>query len=158
MRIISLIIKIISCFVLVASWVFIISNFGNLPNSIPTHYGWDGNPDHYSSRNTIWITLVIQTILFFTLLYYSKNPTKPGLNIPKNLKQNKVVAEIVVSSLLFIIMLLLGTISCASIITSLENLQKISLVISCILGLLFVWFIGIFLLSSKISKQQKQIL
>ncbi len=126
-----------------------------MPQLVPVHYDFDGMPDSLGSKNTNWFLLLIQTALFFLLLYFSKNPDKPGLNIPKNLKENKVIAEFVVSGLLFLMMLIFGLISYESTLNALGEINTLSSAHNYLLALLLFWLIGILIWSFFLSKRKK---
>jgi len=155
MKILALLLKIISAVMLIFSWVFIMVNFNDLPESVPIHYGFDGKPDIFGSKNINWFLLVIQSGIFFLLLYFSKNPEKPGLNIPKNLKENKKAADFIVSSLLFLMMLIFGLISYESTLNGLNEINRLSPLHNYLLFLLLVWIIGILIWSFLLSKRKK---
>ena len=155
MKILTLLLKVISAVMLIFSWVFIIVNFNDLPESVPIHYGIDGKPDDFGSKNMNWFLLLIQSGIFFLLLYFSKNPDKPGLNIPKNLKENKKTADFIVSSLLFLMMLIFGLISYESTLNGLSKIDRLSPLHNYLLILLFLWLIGILVWSFILSKRKK---
>lgn len=45
-------IEIIGWFALLAIWVLVISNYSNLPDTIPTHYNGVGNADGFGIKQT----------------------------------------------------------------------------------------------------------
>lgn len=53
-----------------AIWVLILTNYSNLPESIPTHFNGSGQPDRFGAKGSIIISPVIATFvfLFMTLL------------------------------------------------------------------------------------------
>jgi uncharacterized membrane protein len=38
--------------------------YGQLPEQIPTHYGFSGLPDHYSGKGALWMLPVIGVVMF----------------------------------------------------------------------------------------------
>ncbi len=48
--------------------------YGQLPESIPGHYDWRGQPDSYSNKATIWILPAIGIFLFVVLTAVNKYP------------------------------------------------------------------------------------
>ncbi len=157
MKIVSVILKILSALTLVFSWVFVVVNFQAMPQIVPIHYGFNGMPDGYGSKNMNWFLLVLQTGMFVLLWYFSKNPDKQGLNIPASLKSDPVIADFVVSSLLFLTMLILGWISYESVLNALGNIKGLSSVNNYLLAALFLWLIGILIWSVIISKHKKKL-
>jgi len=49
-------------------------NYGSLPESIPKHFDWQGNPDSYGSKNTIWFLPILGILLYFGLTILSRYP------------------------------------------------------------------------------------
>ncbi len=155
MKAVSYIFKTLSALILLFSWVFVVVNFQKMPQSVPIHYGMDGLPDGYGPKSTNWFLLLIQSGLFFLLLYFSRNSDKPGLSIPNNLKSDPVVAEFVVSSLLFLMMLILGLISYESVLNALGKIKGLSAANNYLLLALLLWLVGILIWSAIISKRKK---
>ncbi|WP_313099038.1 DUF1648 domain-containing protein [Epilithonimonas sp.] len=154
MRIISFVLKIISFMLLIFVWIFTINNFKNLPETIPIHYNLDGTPDGFGSRSTIWFETTLTTALFLFLMYASKKPNFPLLNIPQNIKQKPILTEFVVSILLLIIMLIFADINYESIQNALGKTNGLSSIMHYLLGLVFIFVFGLLIYSYIISKRQ----
>ncbi len=58
------ILEVISWVALVALIVIPAIWYGQLPEQIPTHYGFSGTPDHYGAKSAIWILPVIGVVMF----------------------------------------------------------------------------------------------
>ena len=153
---ISFFLKLISFFILVFTWAFTILNFGNLPEIIPVHYNFAGNPDGFGSKHLMWLLNGLMTGMFLILLYLSKRPNSPWLNIPQNLKAKPVTTELVVAVLMFLIMLLFGNISCGSVLSGLGKTDGISTATNYILGLIFLFIIGMMLYSWRLTQMKNR--
>lgn len=67
-------IEIIGWFALLAIWVLAISNYSNLPDTIPTHYNGVGNADGFGNKTNILILPIIASILFVGITIINKFP------------------------------------------------------------------------------------
>ena len=67
-------IEIIGWFALLAIWVLVISNYSNLPDTIPTHYNGVGNADGFGNKTNILILPIIASILFVGITIINKFP------------------------------------------------------------------------------------
>ncbi|GGG61581.1 DUF1648 domain-containing protein [Epilithonimonas arachidiradicis] len=155
MKVISFVLKIISFLILIFIWIFTIVNFKKLPEIVPIHYNLDGIPDGFGSRGTIWFETGLTTVLFLFLMYVSKKPDFPLLNIPQNIKDNPILTEFVVSVLLLIIMLIFADINYESIQNALGKTNGLGSMMHYLLGLVFIFVVGLLIYSYKISKRQK---
>ena len=156
MKNISFFLKLISFFILIFIWIFTILNFKNLPEIIPVHYDFVGNPDGFGSKNSLWFLNGVMTLMFIFLLYVSKKPDFPLLNIPQNLKDDPEITELVVSILMTLTISLLGVISYESLLNALGKTTGLSSTTNYLLGLLFLFIIGMMLYSWKLSKSKSK--
>jgi len=62
--------------VLIAIWGFTIYHFNKLPNIIATHFDFNGNPDGFGSKNTIWLLPVIITSIYILIYALNRYPHK----------------------------------------------------------------------------------
>ena len=154
MKTISLVLKVISFVVLILIWIFTIVNFKNLPETIPIHYNIVGTPDGFGSKSTIWFETTLTTALFLFLMYVSKKPNFPLLNIPQNIKKKPILTEFIVSILLLIIMLIFADINYEIIQNALGKTNGLSSIIHYLLGLVFIFVFGLLIYSYIISKRQ----
>ena len=67
-------VEIIGWFALLAIWVLVISNYSNLPDTIPTHYNSVGNADGFGNKTNILILPLIASILFVGITIINKFP------------------------------------------------------------------------------------
>lgn len=154
MKTISFVLKVISFVVLILIWIFTIVNFKNLPETIPIHYNIAGTPDGFGPKSTIWFETTLTTALFLFLMYVSKNPDFPLLNIPQNIKKKPILTEFIVSILLLIIMLIFADINYEIIQNALGKTNGLSSIIHYLLGLVFIFVFGLLIYSYIISKRQ----
>ena len=154
MKTISFVLKVISFVVLILIWIFTIVNFKNLPETIPIHYNIDGTPDGFGPKSTIWFETTLTTALFLFLMYVSKKPNFPLLNIPQNIKKKPILTEFIVSILLLIIMLIFADINYESIRNALGKTNGLSSIMHYLLGLVFIFVFGLLIYSYIISKRQ----
>ena len=154
MKTISFVLKVISFVVLILIWIFRIVNFKNLPETIPIHYNIAGTPDGFGPKSTIWFETTLTTALFLFLMYVSKKPNFPLLNIPQNIKKKPILTEFIVSILLLIIMLIFADINYEIIQNALGKTNGLSSIIHYLLGLVFIFVFGLLIYSYIISKRQ----
>ena len=154
MKTISFVLKVVSFVVLILIWIFTIVNFKNLPETIPIHYNIDGTPDGFGPKSTIWFETTLTTALFLFLMYVSKKPNFPLLNIPQNIKKKPILTEFIVSILLLIIMLIFADINYENIQNALGKTNGLSSIIHYLLGLVFIFVFGLLIYSYIISKRQ----
>ena len=67
-------VEIIGWVALLAIWVLVISNYSNLPDTIPTHYNGMGNADGFGNKTNILILPIIASILFVGITIINKFP------------------------------------------------------------------------------------
>lgn len=59
--------EIFGIFVVLASFVLPAINYSSLPDSLPRHFGSDGQPDAYGSKGIIWVLPTVGFILYLTI-------------------------------------------------------------------------------------------
>ena len=67
-------VKWISLIAIISIWILTITNYSGLPEVIPIHFGPDGSPDGYGSKNWIWLMPIIGTIIALGLGYLLGRP------------------------------------------------------------------------------------
>ena len=156
MKNLSFSLKIIASIILVFTWVYTIINFGSLPEIVSVHYGFNGKPDGFGSKNTLWFFLGVTTIVYVFLIYLSKNPNSPLLNIPRNLKNSPKVSELIVTVLNVLVMSLFSLINYESLQNALGKTEELSSAVNYVIGLMFLFIIVMVIYSYRFSKTQKQ--
>lgn len=152
----SFFLKMISFLLLIFIWIFTIINFNHLPEVIPTHFGSNGKADAFGNKNATWALAAIATGVFILLFYLSHNSSSRFLNLPRNIKSNPEISNLIVDLMNMTIMAMFAVINYGSILTALEKSEGLNTVL--MYGLLFILFliiIGSFSYSWKISKTKK---
>jgi len=155
MKVISIFSNTISGLILIFIWIFTIVNFQQLPEIIPTHFNFEGNPDDFGTKNSMWFLVGIATACFALMLYLSKNPNSRFLNIPRNLKEDPKIGKLIVSILNVIVMLIFADISYESISIALGKTEHLSSAINYLIATIFILIIGMMIYSGRISSTQK---
>ena len=70
----SKIANLISLLSVVGIVLYIVITWKNIPNMIPGHYNIAGEIDKYSSKNSIWILIVVQILLFTMMAVLERFP------------------------------------------------------------------------------------
>ncbi len=70
----DILLEIIGYFLLVLFWIFIISNYQTLPESIPIHYNGLGEVDNYGKKTSIFLLPIIGSLLFLMLSVLNQSP------------------------------------------------------------------------------------
>lgn len=154
MKSVAILLRIISFTVLAAAWIYTALNFQHLPEQIPVHFGFDGLPDRYGSRHSIWLLLSINTAVFIFLNYLFKNTDSALLNIPNNIRQNKPLTQLIISILMILVVTLFGVGTWDTIQSGLGKAERLSSVINYLIGLCILLVLAILIYSARIRKTQ----
>jgi uncharacterized membrane protein len=141
-------IKVINYLILAFVWVFTVFNFNSLPETIPTHFGLDNKADAYGSRNSLFILPVVTTVLFLLLAYVSKHPYSPLLNVPDTMRKDPLETEFFVLVIQFFIVLLFASLIHEVFRVTFSVGDEMSNRTFIILGLMFLFIIGMVLRSN----------
>jgi len=60
--------------IIIFMWAYCFYHFASLPEIIPTHYGFNGKPDDYGSKSTIFLIPGIVTALVLLLRFLNRFP------------------------------------------------------------------------------------
>ena len=60
--------------VLLLMWLFVVWNYGSLPDEIPSHFGAGGEVDDYSRKSFLFVLPGIATIIFLGMKVLGKYP------------------------------------------------------------------------------------
>ncbi|SEF76986.1 Protein of unknown function [Halpernia humi] len=138
--------------ILVGITAFIILNFNSLPDIIPTHFNLSGKPDSFSNKNFIFFLMPIGFMIFLTLFFTSKNPESPFLNLPKDIKENKLATFLVLSVINCVFSLIFADLFYESYLVAMSKRTELSGNILYLLGALLLIIILINIFSKKIGK------
>lgn len=64
----------INFLLVVILWVYTLKNYKKLPAKIPTHFDFDGKPDHFGSKGMIYLFPVLSTVFYIAFFFITKNP------------------------------------------------------------------------------------
>ena len=79
-------IEIIGWLLIISVWGLTITNYANLPDTIPTHYNGAGQADGFGGKATILTLPLTATVLFVGLTFLNKFPHI--FNYPTNITQD----------------------------------------------------------------------
>lgn len=60
--------------VLALLWLYVIMHYGELPDKIPIHFDWKGQPDNTGAKYTLWMLPVMATIIGMVFSVLEKYP------------------------------------------------------------------------------------
>jgi uncharacterized membrane protein len=60
--------------ILLATWLMLLFFFKNLPDTIPVHYNYLGQPDRFGPKASIFVLPIIATIVFVAMTMLNKYP------------------------------------------------------------------------------------
>ena len=87
----SKIANLISLLSVVGIVLYVIIMWKNIPDMIPGHYNIAGEIDKYSSKNSIWIILVVQILLFTMMSVLERFPNIWNTGVKTTDKNREVV-------------------------------------------------------------------
>lgn len=67
-------IELLSVSLLLLMWLYIITEYDSLPQTIASHFNAKGDADAYASKSTIWLLPSIVTVLYVGLFILNKYP------------------------------------------------------------------------------------
>ncbi len=67
-------IELLSIALLLLTWLYAITQYNDLPETIASHFNSKGEADGYSHRSTIWFIPALATILYIGLFILNKYP------------------------------------------------------------------------------------
>ena len=59
--------EVLSLIILASMWVYVATNYADLPEKIAHHFDLKGNPDRWGSKSIIWVMPFIATLLWILL-------------------------------------------------------------------------------------------
>ncbi len=70
----DIILEIMGWVALAGLWIFILMNYSNLPETIPTHFNGAGKVDNYGSKATLFMLPIIATLAYIGLTVLNNYP------------------------------------------------------------------------------------
>ncbi|MEI6090122.1 MAG: DUF1648 domain-containing protein [bacterium] len=77
--------------ILLTLWIFTVTNYYNLPETIPTHFNGAGHIDSFGSKFTIFLLPIIGTILFIGMTLLNNFPHI--FNYPTNITADNALEQ-----------------------------------------------------------------
>ncbi|MEQ9290327.1 MAG: DUF1648 domain-containing protein [Cyclobacteriaceae bacterium] len=66
--------EILGALFIIGTWYLLLTNFWVLPEQIPVHYDFWGNPNIYSNKKLIWLTPILMTAVYIGINFLNKIP------------------------------------------------------------------------------------
>ncbi|MGB0892385.1 MAG: DUF1648 domain-containing protein [Flavobacteriaceae bacterium] len=129
------------------SWCYVVFNYNDLPEQIPSHFNGKGIVDNYSSKLSLWVVLIIFTALQYFVFLLAKSTSLHNFQL-KNKASNFRVVSILIPFLAIILSIIIYTI----IQSAKNNLTNNNLILPFILILTVILLIVMFSLIYKNSK------
>lgn len=63
----SLVFEALSVLLILASFIVIVLNYDNLPDTIPSHFTFSGKPNDFSGKESIWLLSVFGVLQYIML-------------------------------------------------------------------------------------------
>jgi uncharacterized membrane protein len=120
-------------------------NIPNLPNIIPNHFDFNGVPNQYGSKNTLWAVVAVSVFIYMLIGIISMFPESFNYPSQKNDKESqyklgtKLVRSLKASILIFILIVSVVIIQSAKTGTAKGAGWLIALILIIVFGNL-IWF------------------
>ena len=120
-------------------------SFPGLPDIIPNHFNFDGVPNHYGSKNSLWATIAVSVFLYVIIGLTSMYPESFNYPSQKNDKESqyklgsKLVRSLKASILISIMIVSWVEIQSAKSGTAKGAAWLIALILGVVFGNL-IWF------------------
>ena len=88
------IMAVLAILILLAATVFVLVNWSNLPEQIPSHYNIKGQPDAYGGKGTIIVLMAIGWIMVPLLMILSKFPCLYSTGVERTPANEAVINRI----------------------------------------------------------------
>jgi uncharacterized membrane protein len=72
-------------------WVYSIYGISGLPEKIPTHFSFSGEPDSFGNRNSAYLLPCVATIIFILLTVVNRKPER--FNYPVAITERNTVKQ-----------------------------------------------------------------
>ena len=75
------VVSVVAFAMLIVGWVFVIICYPKLPEIIPSHFNFSGDPDEFSAKRTIFILPVVGTLVFVIMTILMRLPLQRDVNM-----------------------------------------------------------------------------
>lgn len=86
--------NVIAFVIMAAATVFLLINWGNLPEQIPSHYNFRGEPDDYGGTGSLIFMMVIGWVLLLVMMILGKYPKYWNTGVTRTPANEAVVNRI----------------------------------------------------------------
>jgi len=100
--------EILSLTILIGSFIYLLVNWGLIPDKVPTHFGFSGKPDAWGQKTSLWILPSINLLIWVVLTVASRSPSL--LNIPFTIDRNHPVIQRILVNFSIVLKLIINTI------------------------------------------------
>jgi uncharacterized membrane protein len=80
--------EIIAALVLIATWIYAATSYNELPEKVASHFGFNGEPDAYAGKSSIWALPTVASLLWMLLTIVNQFPH--AFNFPYQLTEENV--------------------------------------------------------------------
>ena len=71
---IDVFVELISISIVLFMWLYVIYNYADLPDTIPTHFNGKGEPDDFGTKLTVWIVPGLATLMYIGIFILNRYP------------------------------------------------------------------------------------
>ncbi|HRO76152.1 MAG TPA: DUF1648 domain-containing protein [Crocinitomicaceae bacterium] len=127
---------------LVAFWAFVLVNYANLPDTIPTHFDYAGKADGFDDKESVFELLLVATVIFIGMTILGKFPHI--FNYPTEITEENALKQYTNATRLLryiklIIVVVFGVITLQSVRVANGQINDIgSWLLPATLGLIFI--------------------
>lgn len=83
---------------MVATVVYVIAKYGTLPDKIPAHYNYAGEIDRWGNKAEVFISLIVQVLMYLPLSVINLIPNIWVKGIIKSKNQSQAITQIKISN------------------------------------------------------------
>lgn len=90
-------------------WVYTFKTYKKLPEKIPTHFDFEGKPDHFGTKRFAFLLPVLSTVFYLAIFFITQNPESGNYPIQltkANYEIQYFIMIILMKWLLFLVSLL----------------------------------------------------
>ncbi|MEQ8879521.1 MAG: DUF1648 domain-containing protein [Cyclobacteriaceae bacterium] len=132
MSIFDWVIEVLGALFILVTWYLLLTNYWFMPEQVPVHYDFWGNPNIYSNKELIWLTPILMTAVYVGIYFLNKIPhllnypiSVTDTNASKlykiNLRTLRIIRVLIAGQLLYSKVSLIGITS--GELSKLSNLQ-----------------------------------
>lgn len=147
--------EVVVALLVVGQWIFVGLNFAELPDTMPRHFGANGEPDGYGSRSLVWFVPAISTVLTLGLFLLSRVPHVFNYLVeitPENALIQYRLAQRMIRQLNVLVAIVFSYVTVSTILTGLGIWNGVGVwFLPATIIFIFVALIGYLIQSSKFA-------